>query len=69
MHCELYPQVFLVCFLKACLNLFDDSIFINARCEKYKAFKYSKTSGFFEYSADNWSFKDDGKLIFFPNTS
>ena len=53
MHCELYPQVFLVCFLKACLNLFDDSIFINAWHEKYKAFKYSKTSGFFEYSADN----------------
>ena len=53
MHCELYPRVFLVCFLKACVNLFDDLIFINAWHEKYKAFKYSKTSGFFKYSADN----------------
>ena len=69
MHCELYPRVFLVRFLKACLNFFDDSIFINAWHENYKAFKYSKTSGFSEYSADNWSFKDEGKLIFFPNTS
>ena len=52
-----------------CLNLFDDSVFKNAWREEYTAFKCSKTSGFSKYPADNWLFRYEGKLIFFPNTS
>ena len=45
--------VFLVRFLKVYLNLFDDSILINASHEEYKPFKCSKTSRFFESPAHN----------------